>query len=50
MKILLRIAMTVVPVILLLSALYIQRKKFIIDEEYYDMMLAEIDKRDKSKE
>lgn len=50
MKILLRIAMTVIPVILLLSALYIQRKKFIIDEEYYDMMLEEIDKRDKSKE
>lgn len=47
MKISLRIALTVIPIILLLSALVIQRKKFIIDEEYYDMMLSEIEKREK---
>ena len=45
MRVWIRVAVTVVPIVLLLLALYIQRKKFIIDEDYYDMMLREIDKR-----
>ena len=49
MRIWVRAATTIVPIILLFLALYIQRKKFVIDEEYYDMMMAEINKRDSEK-
>lgn len=45
MRIWIRAAVSVVPVMFLLAALAIQRKKFVIDEEYYDMMLAEIESR-----
>ncbi|NLL56309.1 MAG: hypothetical protein GX242_03745 [Clostridiales bacterium] len=45
MRIWLRATVTVVPIALIFLAWLIQRKKFIIDEEYYDMMLVEIDKR-----
>lgn len=45
MRIWLRIAVTVLPIILLSLALIVQRKKFFIDEDYYDMMVAEINKR-----
>ena len=33
------------PIILLLLSLYTQRKKFIIDEDYYDKMMEEINGR-----
>ncbi len=49
-RITLRAAVTVLPITFLLIALFIQRKKFIIDEPYYDMMLDEIAKRDAAKE
>ena len=45
MRIWLRIAVTLEPIILLIAALLVQRKKFIIDEDYYDMMIAEINRR-----
>ena len=45
MRLWLRAAVSVVPAGLMLVALLIQNKKFVIDEIYYDMMLAEIDKR-----
>ena len=45
MRLWVRAAVSVVPAVLIVVALVIQNKKFIIDEEYYDMMLAEIDKR-----
>ena len=45
MRIWVRMAMTVLPIILLLLALYTQRKKFIIDENFYDQMMAEINSR-----
>ena len=45
MRLWIRAAVTVVPVIFLLSALFVQRKKFVIDEQYYDMMLREIEQR-----
>ena len=45
MRLWLRAAVTVVPVLFLMAALLVQRKKFVIDENYYDMMLQEIDKR-----
>ncbi|MCM1289943.1 MAG: MFS transporter [Corallococcus sp.] len=45
MRLWLRAAVTVVPVLFLLAALLVQRKKFVIDEQYYDMMLDEIEKR-----
>ncbi len=45
MRLWIRAAVTVVPVLFLLAALAIQRKKFVIDEDYYDNMLVEIAKR-----
>ncbi len=45
MRVWVRVAVTVVPIALLLLALYTQRKKFVIDEEYYDKMIEEIDRR-----
>lgn len=45
MRLWLRAGVSVVPVLFLVAALIIQRKKFFIDEEYYDMMITEIDKR-----
>ena len=46
MRLWLRAAVSVIPAMLMLVALFIQDKKFIIDEAYYDMMLVEIAKRD----
>lgn len=45
MRLWLRAAVTVIPVICLIVSLIIQDKKFIIDEKYYDMMMEEIDRR-----
>ena len=41
----LSIAMTVVPIILLLASHLIIKKKYIIDEKLYDQMVAEIEQR-----
>ena len=41
---------SLLPMILLIFALIIQRKKFIIDEDYYDMMVKEIAEREKAQE
>lgn len=46
MRIWLRVAVTTLPICFLFIAWIIQRKKFIIDEQYYDMMCAEIARRD----
>lgn len=45
MRLWLRAGVTVLPIIMLISSLLIQHKKFIIDEKYYDMMMDEIAKR-----
>lgn len=45
MRLWIRAAVTIVPIVCLLAALLIQNKKFVIDEDYYDMMLTEIEKR-----
>lgn len=45
MRIFLRLAITVVPVILIFFSMLILKKKFIIDEEYYEMITAETAKR-----
>lgn len=45
MRVWLRMAVTVVPILFIGAALLIQHKKFVITEDYYDMMLVEIDKR-----
>ncbi|MEG1706004.1 MAG: MFS transporter, partial [Clostridia bacterium] len=45
MRIWLRMAIAVLPILLLLCALIIQKKKFVINEEYYDKMMVEIDSR-----
>ena len=45
MRLWLRAAVSIVPIACLAVALLIQKKKFIIDEDYYDKMLEEIDKR-----
>ena len=45
MRLWIRAAVSVVPIVFLLAAWLIQRKKFVIDEQYYDMMLQEIEQR-----
>ncbi len=45
MRIWIRAAITIIPIILLLASLYTQRRKFVIDEDYYDSMLCEINRR-----
>lgn len=45
MRLWVRMAVSVVPVLFLLASLFIQRKKFVIDEGYYDMMMTEIESR-----
>lgn len=45
MRIGLRFTVTIVPMAMLLLSLLVQNKKFIIDEDYYEMMLDEIEKR-----
>ena len=50
MRLWLRMSVTVAPMIFLLLSLLVQNKKFIIDEDYYDMMLSEIEKRKQSDE
>ena len=50
MRLWLRAAVTVIPVICLIVSLIIQDKKFIIDEKYYDMMMEEIGRRKESEQ
>lgn len=45
MRLWLRMATTLLPALFLGASLIIQHKKFIITEDYYDMMLEEIEKR-----
>jgi melibiose permease/lactose/raffinose/galactose permease len=45
MRLWIRAAVSVFPIFLMFASWYIQKKKFIIDEKYYDMMLKEIDAR-----
>lgn len=45
MRVWLRMAVTVVPIVFIGIALLIQHKKFFITEEYYENMLVEIEKR-----
>ena len=45
MRLWIRAAVTVVPMLFLFAALMVQNKKFIIDEDYYDMMMEEINAR-----
>lgn len=40
-----RFSCCIIPLVLMVLCLYIQRKKFIIDEEYFDKMLKEIEER-----
>ncbi len=45
MRLWLRAAVSLIPIIFLIVAWFIQNKKFIIDEKYYDDMIAEIERR-----
>lgn len=45
MRLWIRASVTVVPMLFLFAALMIQHKKFVIDENYYDMMMTEINSR-----
>ena len=45
MRVWVRLAATLLPAVMLLMALFIQRKKFFIDEDYYDQMMTEINSR-----
>ncbi len=49
MRVWLRVAVSVVPILLLILALDTQKKKFIIDEDYYDMMVATIKGREEAR-
>lgn len=44
-QIILRVCVTVLPILIIFGSFYIQRHQFIIDEKYYDMMVTEIAKR-----
>lgn len=48
MRVWLRMGVTVVPIVFIIAALIVQDRKFVITEEYYDMMLEEIGKRKQS--
>ncbi len=45
MRVWVRLAATLLPMLMLFAALYTQRKKFFIDEDYYDQMMTEINGR-----
>lgn len=42
-RIMLRVVCTVLPICLLIASMLVQRKKFIIDEQFYDDMMVELD-------
>jgi hypothetical protein len=44
-RIFLRVMVTVLPIIIALLSYYIQNKKFIVNEEYYDNTIKEIENR-----
>ena len=45
MRVWVRLAATLLPALMLVLSLYIQKKKFFIDENYYDQMMLEIESR-----
>ena len=45
MRLWIRASVTLVPMLFLFAALMVQHKKFVIDEDYYDMMMEEINAR-----
>lgn len=47
-RIVLRIMVTVLPIIIVISSYYIQNKKFIVNEEYYEKMMKELEERRKA--
>lgn len=49
MRIWLRVAVSVLPILLLILSLDVQKRKFIIDEDYYDMMVQSIREREAAK-
>ena len=44
-RLVIRISCCVVPCALMFGSMWVQRKKFIVDEEYYDQMMAEIESK-----
>ena len=42
-RIVLRIMVTIVPILIAILSYYIQNKKYIVNEEYYDKMMEELD-------
>lgn len=46
MRVWLRVAVSALPILLLILSLDIQKRKFIIDEDYYDMMVESIKARE----
>ena len=49
-RIVLRIMVTIVPIIIAILSYYIQNKKYIVNEEYYDKMMEELNARRKANE
>ena len=48
-RIVLRLLVTVVPILIALLSYYIQNKKFIVNEEFYENMMKELEERRKIK-
>ena len=49
-RIVLRLLVTVVPILIALLSYNIQNKKFIVNEEFYENMMKELEERRKNKE
>ena len=48
-RIVLRIMVTILPIVIALTSYYIQNKKYIVNEEFYDNMMKELEERRKNK-
>jgi hypothetical protein len=49
-RIVLRILVTILPIVIVIASYYIQNKKFIVNEEFYDNMMKELEIRRKKQE
>ena len=47
-RIILRVMVTIVPIIIAILSYYIQNKKYIVNEEFYEKMMKELEERRKA--
>jgi Na+/melibiose symporter-like transporter len=48
-RIVLRVMVTILPIVIVITSYYIQNKKFIVNEEFYNKMMEELEERRKVK-